>query len=70
MANDCDFEELWILSDRCSALQHLSGRSSSNDETSLFWSAEEDLSNPRCPPPHNEYYYMFTLEIMRSLIDW
>ncbi|GFY45933.1 hypothetical protein TNIN_212151 [Trichonephila inaurata madagascariensis] len=33
----------------------------------LFWSTEEDLSDPRFPPPHNGYHHMFTLEVMRSL---
>ncbi|GFW90916.1 hypothetical protein TNCV_2419091 [Trichonephila clavipes] len=31
---------------------------------------EEDLSDLLCPPPHNQYYPMLTLEVMRSLIDW
>ncbi|GFV02841.1 RNase H domain-containing protein [Trichonephila clavipes] len=35
MANDCDFSELWILSDRRSALQYISGWSSANYETSV-----------------------------------
>ncbi|GFU55667.1 hypothetical protein TNCV_1649771 [Trichonephila clavipes] len=33
----------------------------------LFWSTEENLSDPRCAPPHNGYHHMFTLEVMRSL---
>ncbi|GFU92819.1 hypothetical protein TNCV_1913691 [Trichonephila clavipes] len=35
ISNDRDFGELWIVSDSGSALQHLSGWSSTNDETSV-----------------------------------
>ncbi|GFY47014.1 hypothetical protein TNIN_63301 [Trichonephila inaurata madagascariensis] len=50
MYYDCDFGKLRILSSRRSALQHLSDWSSANQR---FYSAqtEEDLSDPRCPPP-------------------
>ncbi|GFY58823.1 hypothetical protein TNIN_390301 [Trichonephila inaurata madagascariensis] len=72
MSYDCDFGVLWILSNSRSALQHLSGWSSANDETSIsiLLKLRKISQISGCPPPMDTKYHMLTLELMRLLIDW